>query len=446
MKELVRSALQWLADSRLARRVVESLFRARARQDLVELDQRSVAQCQKRTLLGLVHKAHATRFGREHDFLRIRTMGDFRRLVPLRTPAELWREYWQPAFPDFGGATWPGPIPYLAISAASAGGFPYLPVSADLWAAQQTAALTALAFIMHARPKAQLCSGRLLFLGGGATLVPVQAGDRAECIETMAVRRLPALLRPYAVTEATIPGEPPAEERWLTEVAERCLRTPVTCLAGTTDRLVALVDRVRHLSGCQRITKLWPSLVAVLHTGNATGILRPDQAGVGLRTDGSNAMMRRRLENAVGDARVLFLEMYCRPEGTLALEDPRHRHLRLLPDHGVYFEFVPLDQVGKPRPERLNAADVELGVPYALALSSAAGVWACLVGSVVRFDSLQPPLLRVVEAGRFWERATAPAGPSVRPTPPHPMSIPPPHRRTAGRAAALRGTVVHSAW
>src|SRR5438445_7271064 len=158
MKELVRSAFQWLADSRLARRVVDTLFRAKARRRVVELDRQSVASCQNRTLLGLVHKGHKTRFGRDHDFRRIRTAEDFQRLVPLRTPAELWREYWQPAFPNLAGATWPGPIPYLAISSGQANGsFPYIPVSSELWATQQTAALTSLAFVLHARPRSRLC-------------------------------------------------------------------------------------------------------------------------------------------------------------------------------------------------------------------------------------------------------------------------------------------------
>ena len=78
-----------------------------------------MARCQKRTLLGLVHKAHTTRFGRDHDFRRIRDIQDFRRLVPLRTPLDLWREYWQPAFPYLDDVSWPGPIPYLALSSGT---------------------------------------------------------------------------------------------------------------------------------------------------------------------------------------------------------------------------------------------------------------------------------------------------------------------------------------
>ena len=49
MKELVRSAFQWLADTRLARRVVDTLFRSKARRRIVELDRQSLARCQSRT-------------------------------------------------------------------------------------------------------------------------------------------------------------------------------------------------------------------------------------------------------------------------------------------------------------------------------------------------------------------------------------------------------------
>src|SRR5438105_10455058 len=199
MKELVRSAFQWLADTRLARRVVDTLFRSKARRRIVELDRQSLARCQSRTLLGLVHKGHSTRFGRDHDFRRIRNAEDFQRLVPLRTPAALWREYWQPAYPNLAGATWPGPIPYLAISAATSNvPLPYIPVSPDLWATHQTAALTALAFVLHARPRTRLCTGRLCLVGGGTMLSP--AGDPAESLEAVAFRRLSPYLHPYALT------------------------------------------------------------------------------------------------------------------------------------------------------------------------------------------------------------------------------------------------------
>jgi hypothetical protein len=428
MKELVRSALLWLADTRLARSVVDTIFRNRARRRVLELDQPGLARSQNSTLLGLVHRAHKTRFGRDHDFPRIRTASDFQRLVPLRTPAELWREYWQPAFPNLAGATWPGPIPYLAISSTQVNGsFPYIPVSPDLWAAQQTAALTSLAFVMNARPRSRFCSGRLLLLGGGTTLIPLSGSEPAASLEAIAVRELPAVLRPYA---CTVPrGDSDFDTRPLQELAQRSTTMPVTCIAGTIDRVLPFLIHAKRASGRERLTDIWPGLAAVLY---ARGAAEPD---------------RCHLESEIASPGVLCLEMYFRQEGAIAIEDPRHRSLRLLPDHGVYFEFVPVDQVGKARPERYSAAQVQLGVPYALAVSSPAGVWACLVGSIVRFEHRDPPLLRLVETRTLWEPAASAEPRTGKLTDPaHAFPSQPPHPRPGGTAAAFPGRPFRSAW
>jgi hypothetical protein len=430
MKDLVRSAFQWLADTRLARCVVDALFRTKARRRVVELDQQSVARCQNRTLLGLVHKAQTTRFGRDHDFRRIRNVTDFRRLVPLRTPAELWREYWQPAYPHVDGATWPGPIPYLAVSSVQKNGaLPYVPVSPALWAAQQTAALTALAFIMHARPRARLCAGRLLFLGSGWTLVPPGSPDPGESLEAIVARELPTALQPYlyAGPGLAVGSNGFAEDSLLGELAERTVPMPVTCLAGTAGQLARLFLQAKRLTGRPRIAEIWPQLAAVLYMRGLDG---PESG---------------QLVDEIGSKRVLCLEMYLRPEGAVALEDPRHTGLRLLPDHGVYFEFVPVDQLGKPGPARYSAAEVKLGVPYALAISSPAGIWSCLVGSVVRFERRDPPLLRLVEMERFWEPPAVTVPPTAR-TAPTSRTAPAqaPHVRYPDSSARVRGRTLRA--
>ncbi len=431
MKDFVRSALQWLAESRLARRVADALFRTKARQRLVELDHQDLARCQNRTLLGLVHKAHTTRFGREHDFRRIRNAGDFRRLVPLRTPAELWRDYWQPAFPNLAGATWPAPLPYLAISSVPHHGpFPYIPVSPDLWAAQQTTALTALAFVMHARPRARLCSGRLFLLGSGSLLTPLGSQGQPESFEAVAVREMPPVIRPYAFAPPGMVSQSngSSDERFLADLAERSIAMPVTCIAGTTRRLLRFFDHARRITGRDHLLEVWPNLAAVLF---ARGSANTDRA---------------RLVEDIGSKAIVTLEMFLRPEGAIAIEDPRHGGLRLLPDHGVYFEFVPIDQVDKPRAPRYSAAEVKVGVPYALAVSSSAGVWACLVGSMVRFERLNPPLLRLLDMPALLERpAPVKASPAAKPfpaQPPHPRmygSGATPLRRPFRSASSARG-------
>jgi hypothetical protein len=248
-----------------------------------------------------------------------------------------------------------------------------------------------------------------LWLGGGTSLTPLADQVWAGSLEAIAARELPAALRPYLLPTADRDGD--GEQR-LQALAASSARLPVTCLAGAADRLARFVKHLRRATGRDRLADVWPGLTAVLY---ARG---PFDAG------------RAWLEHVVGDERVLLLETCFRPEGAVAVEDPRHGLLRLLPDHGVYFEFVPLDQLGKPSPARYGAGEVEPGVAYALAVTSPAGLWACLVGSAVRFARRDPPLLRLVDTGLPREQPAPPVPPPVSAAAPaHPFPAQPPHGR-----------------
>jgi hypothetical protein len=373
---------QWLVGTRLVRRLADTLFRGRARRHVAALDHLDAARSQLRTLRGLVHQAHTTRFGHDHDFRRIRSADDFRRLVPLRTLDDFWRDYWQPIFPDLGGSTWPGPIRALIATPSSPA--PYVPASPTLWAGHRAAALTALSFVAATRPEARLFSGRLLLVGDSAPPTPLGAVVESGGFEALGLRELPPELRPYAHVPAPcgLPNCPP--EARLRSLAEKSVRLPVTCAAGRAEVLARFFALCKRESGWARVADVWPALTAVVY-GNA-----PGEAPRRLLAEELGVPERRQPP--------LLLEACVQAEGAIAVEDPRHGCLRLLPDHGVYFEFVPAAEVGRPRPARHGVADVVPGVPYAVALTSAAGVWACLAGVRVCFERRDPPLLRVLEA------------------------------------------------
>jgi hypothetical protein len=383
------------------------------------LNQQSTFRAQNRTLLGLIHKARSTRFGKDHDFARIHSARDFKRLVPLRTPAELWRDYWQPAFPALAGATWPGPIQYLTVCTAASGGpFPYLPVTRELLASQQTAVMTALAFVLHACPRSRICYGRLVWLGEGnrvTALVPKSSKN----IEVAGLHSLPWFLRLIGLTPVLKTADDATDDadQELADFARKCSQLSATCIAGTPVRLRNFIRLVRDSKGTNNIKKIWPGLTAVL--------LAPDK----------ESGYRDELASELKD--VLIMEIDNRPEGTLAVEDPDQRQFRLLPDQGIYFEFVPVEELGRPRPKRLSSHEVHPGQPYAVSISSPAGIWACLVGSVVRFERLDPPLFSMVDVGKLWERVPfLPSRPMTLPERLPSHSMQPPHLRTAPSVAA----------
>ncbi len=92
------------------------LLRLYARARLSALARLDLVEAQRRQLLRLVRTARATRFGRDHDFAAIRSVEDFRRQVPLRRYEDFWKTYWQGDYPRLDDCTWPGVIPFFAVS------------------------------------------------------------------------------------------------------------------------------------------------------------------------------------------------------------------------------------------------------------------------------------------------------------------------------------------
>ncbi len=394
--------LRWLG-SLCVRRVVTAVARSHARRLLTELDQQSAERAQFRTLTRLVHQAQGTRFGRDHDFRRIHDVSDFRRLVPVCTPLDLWHVYWSTGGRDLKGLTWPTPATGLAVAGSC--GRP-VPLTAELWRTYRTAVWTALALTVQARPRDRLLDGQFLFLGDHSTWGSPDSTALGQALDGVAVRELPPLLRRFALAvESNGRHDDPDE---LDEQAARVGSADVTAVVGEAGRVLRILAAVKRYRGRDDVRDVWPRLTAVLFTRKPTGPERGHLA--------------QELATRSGDAPVLLLEAAVRPEGALAVEDPRYGQLRLLPHHGLFFEFVPVSEMHQPRPTRHGLSDAEVGVPYAVAVTSPAGLWACLTGWTVVFERLDPPLLRVISSAvtRGTNGRADPAAFPYAVQPPHP--------------------------
>jgi hypothetical protein len=254
-------------------------------------------------------------------------------------------------------------------------------------------------------------SGDLLFVGEDGPSSVTERGNLPE--------RLPALVRPYARQGVDTP-------------AERWAYRPVSCLGGSVECLLALLEAVKQVRGKSCVTDIWPGLSAILYAPRSAA-----------------APVERLRAEADG---VQLLEVAARAEGPIAVEDPRHGLLRLLHDHGVYFEFVPPNQAGEPGCPRYGIDEVELGVPYELVLTSPAGLWACRIGRTVCLEDRDLPLLRFLDGCRSSVVGYRTEGVSStelpRPRADHGITRPAPisHRQTGDSPAAPPRTSFHTPW
>jgi hypothetical protein len=77
----------------------------------------------------------------------------------------------------------------------------------------------------------------------------------------------------------------------------------------------------------------------------------------------------------------------------------------LMLDYGIYYEFIPLEELSKEQPSTLDLSQVETGTNYALVISTNAGLWRYIIGDTVMFTSLNPYRFRITGRTRNFINA-----------------------------------------
>lgn len=360
------------------------LLRLYARWRARRLAREDAAAVQRQSLMRLVRRAAATRFGRDHGFDRIRDLRDFQRAVPLRRYENFWSAYWQPQFPVLDDCSWPGRLPFFAAtSGTSTGATKFIPVTWEMVRANRRAGLDLLVHHLCNRPESHVFAGRNLLLGGSTDLVAHARGVRSGDLSGIAGATLPFWARPFAFPPPDIARLSDWTDK-MARLAERAPAADIRSIAGTPSWLLLFFDELarRHPGRGSRLADFFPDLELVVHGGV------------------NFAPYRRRFGEWLAGSHAELREAYAASEGFIAAADRGDGEgLRVVLDHGIFYEFVPVAEIDAAAPVRHWIADIETGVDYAPALSTCAGLWAYVVGDTVRFVSCDPP--RLVVTGRL---------------------------------------------
>ena len=104
---------------------------------------------------------------------------------------------------------------------------------------------------------------------------------------------------------------------------------------------------------------------------------------------------RAKLQESIGK-KVDSIETYPASEGFIAFQNSQDgKGLLLLPDSGIFYEFIPTEEYFEENPTRISLKNVELDINYALILNTNAGLWGYSIGDTVKFISKNPYLILV---------------------------------------------------
>jgi len=364
---MIAAALDWYAG--LRRRRLDAVWR-------------DPVQVQEIALRSLLWAAADTEFGLTHGFRSIRTVSQYQERVPVREYSD-FKPLWERAVAGARGVTWPGRCRDWVKTSGTTSGDKMIPVTREAFSSHRKGGWDTLLLACERVGARHLLGGPLLFLGGSTVLTETSDGTRVGDLSGLVVRRLPPGIRGRYSPGPEIGAIKDWEER-IDRVAELVARQDLRLVSGMPSWMVILFERVaRQLQQAGRpirnLAQCWPNLGVLVHGGIAFA----PYASV------FEEWMGRRIDR---------IEVYPASEGFVGVQTEASGFLTLMLDYGIFYEFVPIEDVGTARPRRHTVADLELHRPYAVVMSTPGGLWSYLLGDTVRFVARDP--LRLVITGR----------------------------------------------
>lgn len=356
-------------------------FLIKKRLQQIELFRANPHMTQLEVFHRLVGAARYTDWGRKYEYGSIRDVDEFRRRVPVQDYDALkpWVDRLRAGEQNL---LWPTDIKWFAKSSGTTNDrSKFIPVSREaLEDCHYKGGKDLIALHYALNPQSKLFLGRSLVIGGSSTVEQFRADGYSGDLSAIIMRNLPfwVEMRRTPVKEVAL------MENWeekIGQMARETMREDVRCIAGVPSWTLVLLKRILALTGKRHMLEVWPNLELFMHGGVS---FRP---------------YRDQFAELFPSPAFTYLESYNASEGFFGITDRKGADdLLLMLDYGIFFEFMPLEELGRDAPRTLLLHEVGVGETYALVISTNAGLWRYLPGDTVRFTSTDP--FRIQVCGR----------------------------------------------
>ncbi|MCO5281113.1 MAG: GH3 auxin-responsive promoter family protein [Chitinophagales bacterium] len=341
-------------------------------------EHKHAVQLQRETLHNLLQSAQNTAFGKEHHFSSRIAYNDFVRAVPVRDYEGI-KSYIERIADGEKDVLWKDAPLYFCKSSGTTSGTKYIPLTKESINEQIRAARNALFCYVYETGKANFFDKKMIFLQGSPELDmhgKIPSGRLSGIVYHHVPQWLNKNRMPTYQTNCI--------EDWETKVsaiAKETYQEKMSLISGIPPWVIMYFETLQKLSGKQFVKDIFPDFEIFAYGGV------------------NYEPYRSRIETLLGK-KIPTVETYPASEGFIAYQDSQqHEGLLLNVDAGIFYEFIKAQDYGKPNMPRVMLQDVELGVNYALILSTNAGLWAYDLGDTVKFVSLNP--YRILVTGRI---------------------------------------------
>lgn len=322
----------------------------------------------------LIQKGNRTAFGKDHRFDRIRDYEAFKNQVPIRDYEDL-RPYIDRIKAGESNVLWPGRPAYFAKTSGTTSGVKYIPLTKDSLPNHFGTARNALFNYFARTGNGGWLDGKMIFLSGSPELETI-GGIPTGRLSGIVNHQVPSWLRTNQLPTYRTNCIDEWEEK-LEAIVTETIGEDMRLISGIPPWVQMYYERLLERSGKKTIRELFPHYETFVY------------GGVNFEP------YRAKLEELVG-GRINSVETYPASEGFIAFQDSQTEPGLLLNVHsGIFFEFIPADEVFSASPTRLSLSQVQPGVNYAIIINNNAGLWGYNIGDTVEFVNTRPYRLRV---------------------------------------------------
>ncbi len=326
----------------------------------------------------LIQSARNTEWGQKYNYGKIENQNHFKESVPVQNYDGL-KPYISRIMAGEQNILWPTETKWFAKSSGTTSDkSKFIPVTREaLEECHYKGGKDMLSIYCSQYEDSEVFTGRTLMMGGSSQSIDPSNESYQGDLSSIIIRNLPfwAEIRRTPDRETALMRD---FEDKLKKMSKITPRENVTSLSGVPSWMLILLNKILEDTGESSISEVWPNLEVFFHGGVAF------------------TPYRAQFDELIPSNKMRYMETYNASEGFFGIQDlSTESELLLMLDYGIYYEFAEADEWNKSYPKTKSLDEVELGVNYALIISTNAGLWRYRIGDTIQFTSKYPFRIRV---------------------------------------------------
>ena len=332
---------------------------------------------QREVLQDLVTAAQYTEFGKKYNFSKLFTVKEFKKNVPIHEYDDI-KPYIHRMMNGEENILWNTPVTWFAKSSGTTSDkSKFIPISEEsLHDNHFKGSKDLLSNYYKNFPSSDLLTGKGLVVGGSHQISKVNDEVQYGDLSAVLMQNSPFWGQWLRTPELSVALLDEWENK-IEKLAQITAGENVTSLAGVPTWTLLLLKRILEIKGKETIKEVWPNLELYINGGV------------------SFVPYKEQFDKIIG-GKINYLEIYNASEGFIAgQQSPGDDGLLLFTEHGIFYEFMPVEEYGKKDPVTIGLKNVVVGKNYALVISTTGGLWRYLIGDTIQFTSLNPYKIKV---------------------------------------------------